>query len=161
MKSQPAENKKVLGGKEAISATTRETQIARSVESLTDAELNAKVATICGWTEIGWYEDNAGPGFWHGIAPYKLGVDPKGEWEVQRENHSRHLLDYCNSLDAAAEFEKTLSKDVLRYLAYAKLLTETLGAYDAILAAARQRAIAFVTVMEAQKDQDLGEKETK
>lgn len=71
------------------------------------------MADLCGWTKIGWYEDNAGPGFWHGIPPTKLNAN----WEVVDQD-SKPLPDVLNDLNAVHLAELALTDEQYRLFHY-------------------------------------------
>jgi hypothetical protein len=76
--------------------------------NLTDQ--NIAIAKFCGWTDINFYEDNAGPGYWNGYPPPTLAIDKSGEWDVSVPKYHKKLPNYVGSLDAMSEARKFLSK---------------------------------------------------
>lgn len=40
--------------------------------------IDVTIARLARWTEIDYYEDNAGPGIWSGCPPPEIGLDSCG-----------------------------------------------------------------------------------
>jgi len=68
------------------------------------------IADFCGWTDVNFYEDNAGPGFWNGYPPVKLVMDKNGEWDISKACHHTTLPDYLNDLNACAKLCERLAE---------------------------------------------------
>lgn len=111
-------------------------------------ELRVRVAELCGWT---------------GVQVYNGHVYGSRGLAVQMP-----IRNYCNDLNACAEFEKTLTIEQRRYYVHHLMrLNGNLPSnhvypeeiYDIITATAEQRAIAFVATMEASvPSSDAGQK---
>lgn len=111
-------------------------------------EQRIAIAGASGWTEIGWYEDNYGPGFWHGIPPTKLDAN----WQVV-DQHSANLPDYLNDLNAMRSAEVELLNDDRKWEDYQSMI-RSVTLRDGrecgdlcerlILATASQRSEAFL-----------------
>ena len=112
---------------------------------------NVTLAKLCGWTDVNWYEDNSGPGFWNGYPPPTIGVDAKGEWEMKKEKHHKPLPRYCSDLNAVAEVERGLTDE--QWIAYTErhLKSQALDmprrSCCLIGATARQRTIALIQTL--------------
>lgn len=91
---------------------------------MTNEQINAAIAEVCGWTEIGICDC----GFKiSGIPPY-------------RSAHKKHIPDYCADLNEMHDAEKTLTDD--QWHDY----VENVGGFcqQVMYATARQRAEAFL-----------------
>ena len=109
---------------------------------MTDEQINAAIAEVCGWTEI---QDS---GVWHhhklwGYPPLKPG---------QGGNSFHYLPDYCTDLNAMHLAEKVLTKEQVReYQCYmydmACEIHATNGRWMPYSATARYRAEAFLKAL--------------
>ena len=94
---------------------------------MTNEQINAAIAEVCGWTEIGICDC----GFKiSGIPPY-------------RSAHKKHIPDYCADLNEMHDAEKTLTDD--QWHDY----VENVGGFcqQVMYATARQRAEAFLSTL--------------
>jgi hypothetical protein len=102
---------------------------------MTDQDLTNRVAELCGWKDI---ENRKGQGRWFGRMPPEY-----NGWSL--------LPDYANDLNAMHGAEMLLSKAILTGTYATRLMFETSACKEGTLffcATARQRAAAFVKVME-------------
>lgn len=86
---------------------------------MTSTEKLIAIAKSRGWTDIDFYEDNAGPGFWSGYPPDTIGIDKFGEWDLKRAIHRKPLPDYLDDLNAireVMEFHWVIRKEITRQL---------------------------------------------
>lgn len=123
---------------------------------MSDEEQRKEIAKQCGWTKIGWYEDNSGPGFWHGVPPTKLDANCQVV-----DQHSANLSDYLNDLNAMRGVEVELLNDDNKWEGYQSAL-RSVTLRDGrecgdlcerlILATASQRAEAFLKALGKWKD---------
>jgi hypothetical protein len=90
---------------------------------MTPEKINQAIAEEMGWTKIGFYEDDAGPPFWHGIPPATIGLKG-GEWAAKIEEHSKHLPNYFADLNACREMRQTVNEDERGH--YCSLLDATI-----------------------------------
>lgn len=90
---------------------------------MTDKQINAAIAEVCGWTEIRENLVGKAPG--------------------ETANRVMFLPNYCGCLNAIHEAEKTLTK--AQTDEYIALLFDS--TYEATLATARQRAEAFLRTL--------------
>ena len=94
---------------------------------MTNEQINAAIAEVCGWTEIG----SCDCGFKiSGMPPY-------------RSAHKKHIPDYCADLNAMHEAEKVLQDDQ-REVFYPRNLGAWQRPFNVIYATAHQRAEAFL-----------------
>ncbi len=68
---------------------------------MTPTQINEAIAKAAGWTNVHWYEDNAGPGMLCGQPPTKLNAN----WEVV-DQHDKQIHDFQGSLDAINQAER-------------------------------------------------------
>lgn len=106
-------------------------------------QTNIAIVEYLGWTKIEFYEDNAGPSFWCGIPPLRVGLGKDGEWEAVREKHSKCIPNYCGDLNLIQAAFKTLNDEQKRTCVYecVDLLDKGLFLFDAT---ASQWAEAFL-----------------
>lgn len=94
---------------------------------MTNHQINAAIAEVCGWTEIG----SCDCGFKiSGMPPY-------------RSAHKKHIPDYCTDLNEMHDAEKVLQDDQ-REVFYPRNLGAWQRPFNVIYATARQRAEAFL-----------------
>lgn len=97
---------------------------------MTNEQINAAIAEVCGWTEIG----SCDCGFKiSGMPPY-------------RAAHKKHIPDYCTDLNAMHEAEKVLQDDQ-REVFYPRNLGAWQRPFNVIYATARHRAEAFLCTL--------------
>jgi hypothetical protein len=60
------------------------------------------IAKHLDWTEVHWYEDNAGPPILSGKPPFDVGMDDKGEWTAERPKYRVTVPEFLESRDAMA-----------------------------------------------------------
>jgi hypothetical protein len=118
-------------------------------QTVTIESLDITIARLARWTEIEWYEDNAGPGFWSGRPPPEIGLDSKGEWTI-KEQKRQHVPSFSTSYDALRSLEKDLTSEEQRCMIdhLCKIVTRDAGPMTAItkafFAAPEQRAEAWI-----------------
>lgn len=128
---------------------------------MTPDQINKSIAELLGWTDVNFYEDNAGPGYWNGYPPSKLGVNKNGEWVVVKESYHKHLPNYFGDLNACVEFEDSLTEKEKHY--YESILIRVLGQrvpgddrvelsdFDLLSAKAPKRCEAFLRLKDEWK----------
>jgi hypothetical protein len=97
--------------------------------AMTNDQINAAIAEVCGWTEIGICDCGFKIG---GMPPY-------------RSAHKKHIPDYCTDLNEMHHAEDFLRGNEL--LRYAEMLDSIIGSLNGIRAIARERAEAFLRVL--------------
>lgn len=98
-----------------------------SFSSLTPHQVNTLIAVECGWTDINFYEDNAGPGFWNGYPPVTIGAGKDNEWIAVKAEHHKPLPSYFTDLNACAAMRATLTEEE-EVMQYCECLNEACGA---------------------------------
>lgn len=68
------------------------------------------MAGVDGYTDINFYEDNAGPGYWNAYPPMKVGLGPDGEWAAVKAKHHTTIPDYPNDRDACMAVARKLAE---------------------------------------------------
>lgn len=122
---------------------------------MTPEKIRIAMAEACGWTRVEWYEDNSGPPILHGFPPTQVGYSATGDWQAITKEHTSHVPNYPEDLNAVHEAEKTLDrvKDLLPEAAPDAPFTQydrywgELGATckgDVVHATAAQRCEAFL-----------------
>jgi exo-beta-1,3-glucanase (GH17 family) len=120
-------------------------------EIVSDEEINVAIAEACGWKNIHFYEDNAGPGFWSGIP--QISEEDVFKMNLTRLEYLRKfgtkIPDYCNDLNAMHEAEKQAGMKVIKGMRfYLYEMTDQMLAHHAT---ARQRAEAFLKTIKQEK----------
>lgn len=96
---------------------------------MTNEQMNIAIAEHLGWTACDQLDENLVYGIPSGERNYKA------------------LLDYCNNLNTMHEVEKMFDGDAFNTEYYRTLIQVCISPMDAVFSTARQRAEAFLKVM--------------
>lgn len=77
---------------------------------------NNLIAKSLGWTQIELYEDNAGPSFYSGLPPSKIGTDESNNWTILVSKNREHIPNYAYDLNACRAMLMSLSADELHLM---------------------------------------------
>lgn len=82
------------------------TQNRKEIMKLTISVKITRIAMATGWRDIGFYEDNAGPSFWHGEPPEEWWTTQPAHIKAARKDFGVQLPNYFGDLNAMQEAKK-------------------------------------------------------